>query len=454
VGVLYVLDEPSIGLHPRDNQRLVATLQGLRDLGNSVVVVEHDEEMIRAADYVLDVGPGAGRRGGQLVASGSVAQITRNSKSLTGAFLRGERRIPLPDARRSSERSLRVVQAERHNLQKIDVDFPLQTLTVVTGVSGSGKSTLVMEILKESVEAHLQGHKGSLRGCQRIQNLHEVRQLVVIDQSPLGTTPSSNPATYSKVFDPIREVFAGTEEARIKGFTRSRFSFNQGAGRCQACSGRGAVLVEMHFLSDLWVPCESCRGRRYNQETLAATYRGKNINDVLQMEVHEAAEFFANHKKISRILGVLDEVGLGYLKLGQSSTTLSGGEAQRVKLAAELARPSTGRTLYLLDEPTTGLHFADVEKLVSVFHRLVERSNTVVVIEHHLDVIKNADHLIDLGPEGGERGGQIVATGTPEELGAHKASHTGAFLRPLLQPTARRAPRRGKSIRVPAGGGS
>ncbi len=431
VGVLYVLDEPSIGLHPRDTGQLIDTLVGLRDLGNTVVVVEHDEDMIRAADYLVDLGPGAGIHGGRVTAQGTVKQVLRNKQSLTGSYLRGTQGIAIPERRRPGEKKIELRNARLHNLKDLSIQIPLHTLTVVTGVSGSGKSTLIMDVLRPNLESALKGEESAPVACKALRGLDHVDQLVVIDQSPIGTTPSSNPATYTKVFDPIRDVFAVTPDAKMKGFQKSRFSFNQGQGRCAACQGRGALLVEMHFLSDLWVECEACRGRRYNEETLAITYKGKNISDVLQMEVGEAREFFENHPRIQRILSVLDDVGLGYLKLGQSSTTLSGGEAQRVKLAAELARSSRGHTLYLLDEPTTGLHFADVEKLVKVFHRLVERDNTVLVIEHHLDVIKNADHLVDLGPEGGAGGGQLVIAGTPEQVADHATSHTGSHLKRL-----------------------
>jgi excinuclease ABC subunit A len=407
--------------------------------------------MIRSADHVVDLGPGAGVHGGRVMASGTPDQVEADAASLTGAYLRGERTIGVPAQRRVSDQFLKVRGATRNNLKGIDVAFPLGTLTAVTGVSGSGKSSLVIDVLQPAVEAAIQGRKLSDPGCKRIEGLEQVRQLVVIDQSPIGTTPSSNPATYTKVFDPIREVFAQTEEARMKGFKPVRFSFNQGDGRCEACQGRGAILVEMHFLSDLWVPCEACGGSRYARETLSVRWKDKTIADVLQMEVATALEFFSSLPKVKRILQVLDDVGLGYLKLGQSSTTLSGGEAQRVKLASELARPSIGRTLYLLDEPTTGLHFADVEKLVRMFHRLVERGGTVLVIEHHVDVIRNADWVVDLGPEGGTHGGSLVVAGTPEEVAAHDGSHTGRAL-------ARIAKRRGREpalLRVaPVGGGA
>ncbi len=443
VGCMYVLDEPSIGLHPRDTGRLIDTLQGLKALGNTIVVVEHDEELMRAADWIVDLGPGAGVHGGNVVASGPLATIEASRESLTGAWLRGDAAIETPAERRKGTGRLVVRGATCHNLKGIDVALPLGTLTALTGVSGSGKSTLLMEVVRPAVEALLRGEKLSEAGfkeagCKRIEGLDQVKQLIVIDQSPIGTTPSSNPATYTKVFDPIRAVFAATEEARMKGFTPVRFSFNQGDGRCEGCQGRGAVLVEMHFLSDVWTPCEACRGARYAAETLTVRYKGTHIADVLQMEVEQALAFFASHPRIKRTLQVLADVGLGYLKLGQSSTTLSGGEAQRVKLAAELARPSIGRTLYLLDEPTTGLHFADVQKLVKVFHRLVERGSSVLVIEHHLDVLKSADWIVDLGPEGGAGGGQLVIAGTPEQVAACAASHTGRALGPVLRGRASR----------------
>src|SRR5262249_26352839 len=393
--------EPAVGLHPRDTGRLIETLGGLRDLGNTIVVVEHDEEMIRSADHVVDLGPGAGVHGGRVIASGTPEQVERDGASLTGAFLRGEKRIEAPAQRRRGEWQLVVRGATRNNLKGIDVAFPLGTLTAVTGVSGSGKSSLVIDVLQPPVEAALPGKSIPDPGCKRIDDLEQIRQLVVIDQSPIGTTPSSNPATYTKVFDPIREVFAQTEEARMKGFKPVRFSFNQGDGRCEACQGRGAILVEMHFLSDLWVPCEACHGSRYAREALSVRWKDKTIADVLQMEVATALEFFSSLPKVKRILQVLDDVGLGYLKLGQSSTTLSGGEAQRVKLASELARPSVGRTLYLLDEPTTGLHFADVANLVRVLRQLVTAGNTLGGIEHPPHLIAAAGWGVDLGPAGG-----------------------------------------------------
>jgi len=446
-GCMYVLDEPSIGLHPRDTGRLIETLLGLKALGNTIVVVEHDEEMMRAADWIVDLGPGAGVHGGKVVASGPLDAIERSRESLTGAWLRGDAAIELPAERRRGRGHLAIRGAHRHNLRGLDVTLPLGTLTAVTGVSGSGKSTLVMEVLQPAVEAALQERKLADPGCRKIEGIHQLKQLIVIDQSPIGTTPSSNPATYTKVFDPIRALFAATEEARMKGFTANRFSFNQGDGRCAGCQGRGAVLVEMHFLSDVWTPCEACRGRRYSAETLTVHLKGKSIADVLDLEIGQALEFFAAQPKIRRILQVLVDVGLGYVKLGQSSTTLSGGEAQRVKLAAELARPSIGDTLYLLDEPTTGLHFADVQKLVQVFHRLVERGSSVVVIEHHLDVLKSADWIVDLGPEGGAAGGQLVVAGTPEQVAACAASHTGRALLPVLKGRASRARRTAEARR-------
>ncbi|MFO0985366.1 MAG: excinuclease ABC subunit UvrA [Planctomycetota bacterium] len=438
VGVLYVLDEPSIGLHPRDNARLIKTLEDLRDLGNTVVVVEHDRDMMRTADCIIDIGPGAGERGGELVAQGSVAEIERDDHSVTGAFLSGRRVIPVPEVRRQGNGGALVVRgARQNNLKGIDVAVPLGTLTVVTGVSGSGKSTLVMDVLRDSVARSLEGKKPRQDSVDRIDGLAAIGQLIVIDQEPIGITPASNAATYTKVFDSIRDVFAATSEARMRGFDKGRFSFNQPGGRCEACQGKGSILVEMHFLSDVWITCEVCGGQRYDRDTLSVTYRGKSIADVLAMEVSEATQFFQNYRRIHRILSVLDQVGLGYLRLGQSSTTLSGGEAQRVKLAAELSKTTGTATLYLLDEPTTGLHLADVEKLVRVLHDLVDRGNTVLVIEHHLDVIANADWVIDLGPEAGDEGGHVVVAGAPEAVATCHASHTGRFLKAMLRGAAR-----------------
>ena len=432
VGVLYVLDEPSIGLHQRDNRRLLATLTKLRDLGNTLVVVEHDEETIRAADHVLDVGPGAGVHGGEIVAQGSVADIEDEERSVTGDFLSGRRRIEPPEQRREPTGAVELLGAMEHNLKGVDVEFPLGVFACVTGVSGSGKSTLVNEILYKALAnavnrgKHRPGRHAGLKGVE------EIDKVIDIDQSPIGRTPRSNPATYTKVFDHIRQLFAATPEAKIRGYKPGRFSFNVKGGRCEACRGDGQIRIEMHFLPDVYVPCEVCKGRRYNAETLRVTYKGKSIADVLEMTVDEACEFFAPVPAISRRMDTLRDVGLGYIRLGQPATTLSGGEAQRVKLASELGKRATGKTLYILDEPTTGLHFADVEKLLRILHRLVDAGNTVIVIEHNLDVIRSADHVIDLGPEGGDGGGEIVAVGTPEEVARVEESYTGRFLRDLL----------------------
>ena len=436
VGVLYVLDEPSIGLHQRDNRRLLTTLEKLRDLGNTLIVVEHDEETIRAADHLLDVGPGAGVHGGEIIAQGSVEDVEAEERSITGQFLAGRRRIEPPDERREPAGSIRVLGASEHNLKGVDVEFPLGILTSVTGVSGSGKSTLVNEILYKALanavgrSKHRPGRHAGIRGVEGVD------KVIDIDQSPIGRTPRSNPATYTKVFDHIRQLFATTPEAKIRGYKPGRFSFNVKGGRCEACRGDGQIRIEMHFLPDVYVPCEVCKGRRYNAETLRATYKGKSISDVLEMTVDEACEFFAPVPAIARRMDTLRDVGLGYVRLGQPATTLSGGEAQRVKLASELGKRATGKTVYILDEPTTGLHFADVEKLLHILHRLVDAGNTVIVIEHNLDVVRSSDHVIDLGPEGGDGGGEIVATGSPEEIARVKTSHTGNFLRDLLPEVA------------------
>jgi len=432
VGVLYILDEPSIGLHQRDNRRLIRTLERLRDLGNTLIVVEHDEETIRSADHVVDIGPGAGEHGGHVVAQGTPEEIMEDPESLTGAYLSGRKTIPVPEFRRKpSGRYITVRGARENNLRDIDVRFPVGLFTCVTGVSGSGKSTLVNEILYRGVYERL-NHKHMNAGSHRdIEGLEHIDKVVIIDQSPIGRTPRSNPATYTGVFTPIRELFAQTPEAKKRGYRPGRFSFNVKGGRCEACSGDGIIKIEMHFLADVYVPCEVCRGRRYNDETLEIRYRGKNIAEVLEMTVEEALEFFENIPSLRSRLQTLYDVGLGYIKLGQPATTLSGGEAQRVKLAKELGRRSTGRTLYILDEPTTGLHFDDIRRLLDVLGRLVDAGNTVVVIEHNLDVIKSADHIIDLGPEGGDRGGLVVAEGTPEEVAA-SGTHTGRFLREVL----------------------
>ncbi|HEU5049755.1 MAG TPA: excinuclease ABC subunit UvrA [Gemmatimonadales bacterium] len=434
VGVLYILDEPSIGLHQRDNERLLETLRGLRDLGNTVIVVEHDEDTIRAADHVIDLGPRAGRLGGEVVAEGDVEAVLRHRDSLTGRYLRGELRVAVPPRRRAAEpsRRLRVVGARANNLRNLSVDFPLGVFTAVTGVSGSGKSTLVTDILYQGLARHLYRARVLPGEHDRIEGLDNLDKVIDIDQSPIGRTPRSNPATYTGLFTPIRELFTQLPEAKIRGYGPGRFSFNVKGGRCEACQGDGLVKIEMHFLPDVYVPCEVCKGRRYNRETLEVRYKGRSIADVLDLTVADALEFFASQRRIADKLELLNDVGLGYIHLGQAATTLSGGEAQRVKLAAELAKRDTGRTLYILDEPTTGLHFEDVRLLLEVLHRLVDKGNSVVVIEHNLDVIKTADWVIDLGPEGGDAGGTIVARGTPEQVAKVEASHTGAFLRRAL----------------------
>ncbi|RDV84198.1 excinuclease ABC subunit UvrA [Ammonifex thiophilus] len=432
VGVIYILDEPSIGLHPRDHDRLLKTLKGLRDLGNTVIVVEHDRDTILAADYVIDIGPGAGANGGEVVATGTPAEIMRHPTSLTGQYLSGRKSIPLCPRRRPGDRWLKLKGCRAHNLKGIDVAFPLGLFICVTGVSGSGKSTLVNDILYRALVRELHGARELPGPYDRLEGLEHLDKVINVDQSPIGRTPRSNPATYTGVFTEIRELFAMLPEAKVRGYKPGRFSFNVPGGRCEACRGDGIVKIEMHFLPDVYVPCAVCKGKRYNRETLEVKFRGKSIADVLDMTVDEALGFFENFPKIYRKLKTLQDVGLGYIKLGQPATTLSGGEAQRVKLAAELSRRPTGRTLYILDEPTTGLHFADVAKLLDVLHRLVDGGNTVIVIEHNLDVIKTADYIIDLGPEGGERGGEVVAVGTPEEIAAHPYSHTGRYLRRVL----------------------
>ncbi len=442
VGVLYILDEPSIGLHQRDNAKLIDTLRRLRDLGNTVIVVEHDEGTIRAADHVVDLGPGAGEHGGELVAQGTPTQIARQAGSLTGRYLNGKLSIPTPELRRSPRGELLVRGARQHNLKDADVSVPLGVFCCVTGVSGSGKSTLVNEVLYRAVANRL--HRARLRpgAHDRIEGLDQVDKIISIDQSPIGRTPRSNPATYTGVFDHIRDLFSRTKEARVRGYKPGRFSFNVKGGRCEVCRGDGQIKIEMHFLPDVYVPCEQCHGRRYNRETLEVRFKGRSIADVLEMSVEEAVEFFAHIPKINRRLQTLHDVGLDYIRLGQPATTLSGGEAQRIKLATELSKVATGDTLYILDEPTTGLHFADVQRLLEVLGRLVEAGNSVVVIEHNLDVIKSADRIIDLGPEGGDAGGEVVATGTPEQIAASTASYTGQFLRSLVEPAERPARRR------------
>ena len=436
VGVLYILDEPSIGLHQRDNDRLIATLQGLRDLGNTVLVVEHDEDTMRAADYLVDIGPGAGEHGGQVVAAGTVIEVMNCKNSITGQYLCGHRYIALPEARRKvGKECIEIRGAKENNLQNMTVKFPIGVLTVVTGVSGSGKSTLVNDILYKALSNRLHRTYHPVGSYKDIRGIDYVDKVINIDQSPIGRTPRSNPATYTGVFDAIRELYSQTPEAKMRGYKQGRFSFNVKGGRCEACRGDGIIKIEMHFLPDVYVPCEVCKGARYNRETLEVTYKGKSIADVLDMTVDDAVEFFASIPKIYRKLVTLQDVGLGYIRLGQPATTLSGGEAQRVKLATELARRSTGKTVYILDEPTTGLHAEDIRKLLYVLQQLVDAGDTVIVIEHNLDVIKTADHIIDLGPEGGSRGGKIVATGTPEEIAMVQDSYTGRFLGPVLERT-------------------
>ncbi|MBK8250893.1 MAG: excinuclease ABC subunit UvrA [Gemmatimonadetes bacterium] len=434
VGVLYILDEPSIGLHQRDNARLLDTLKQLRDLGNTVIVVEHDEDTIRAADHVIDLGPGAGKHGGHVVAEGSLQDIERAPTSLTALYLTGKRRVEVPTRRRpvDPQRVLRVHGARENNLRDLTVDFPLGTFIAVTGVSGSGKSTLVEEVLQKAVARHLH-HARVIPGAHdRVTGLDHIDKVIDIDQTPIGRTPRSNPATYTGIFTPVRELFAEMEESKIRGYGPGRFSFNVKGGRCESCQGDGLVKIEMHFLPDVYIPCDVCKGKRYNRETLEVRFRGLNISEVLDLTVEDALAFFENQPRIAPRLQTLNDVGLGYIHLGQSATTLSGGEAQRVKLATELSRRDTGRTLYILDEPTTGLHFEDVRLLLDVLHRLVDRGNTVLVIEHNLDVIKTADWIVDLGPEGGARGGAVVAAGTPEQVARVRTSHTGAFLKAIL----------------------
>ena len=433
MGVLYILDEPSIGLHQRDNDKLLGTLKHLRDIGNTLIVVEHDEDTMRSADFIVDVGPGAGSHGGEIVATGSLDEIVRNPRSITGQYLSGVKKIPVPSARRAGNgHQLKVLGAAENNLKDIDVDIPLGTLTCVTGVSGSGKSSLVGEVLNKTLLGKLNHARTRPGVCKCVEGMEHLDKVIDIDQSPIGRTPRSNPATYTGLFNDIRDLFASTADAKMRGYGPGRFSFNVKGGRCEACCGDGLVKIEMHFLADVYVPCEVCRGARYNRETLEVLYKGKNISQVLDMTAEEAVDFFENLPKIRRKAQTMVEVGLGYVKLGQSSTTLSGGEAQRVKLATELARVSTGRTIYVLDEPTTGLHAADVHKLIEVLQRLVDAGNTVLVIEHNLDVIKSADHIIDLGPEGGDQGGYVVASGTPEEVAAVEGSYTGQYLRSYL----------------------
>ena len=433
MGVVYILDEPSIGLHQRDNEKLIATLKKLRDLGNTLIVVEHDEDTMYAADHIIDIGPGAGVHGGEVIAEGTAEEIKKNPKSITGKYLSGEIKILVPERRRKGNKKyLEVIGATENNLKNVNVKIPLGVMTVVTGVSGSGKSSLINEVISKRLSNELNGANGRVGKCKEIKGVENLDKIICIDQSPIGRTPRSNPATYTGIFDLIRDIFAETSEAKARGYQKGRFSFNVPGGRCESCEGDGIVKIEMHFLSDVYVPCDVCGGKRYNRETLEVKYKGKNISDVLEMTVEEALEFFANIPKIKTKLQTLSDVGLGYIKLGQSSTTLSGGEAQRVKLATELCRKSTGKTLYVLDEPTTGLHMADVHRLINILQRLVDTGNTMIIIEHNLDIIKTADYIVDLGPEGGIRGGEIVATGTPEQVAKNENSYTGQFLKKLL----------------------
>ena len=433
MGVLYILDEPSIGLHQRDNDMLLKTMQDLRDLGNTLLVVEHDEDTMRAADYIVDIGPGAGVHGGEVVAAGTAEEVMNTPGSITGDYLSGRRKIPVPKERRTGNgKHLKVIGAAENNLHHIDVDFPLGTFICVTGVSGSGKSSLINEILYKKLGADLNRVKVRPGKHDRIEGEEFLDKVIDIDQSPIGRTPRSNPATYTGLFNDIRELFASTQDAKARGYGPGRFSFNTRGGRCEACQGDGLLKIEMHFLPDIYVPCEVCKGKRYNRETLEVHYKGKNIYEVLEMTVDEALPFFENLPRIYNRLKTLEEVGLGYVKLGQASTTLSGGEAQRVKLATELSKRSTGKTIYILDEPTTGLHSYDVQRLIDVLQKLVDAGNTVVVIEHNLDVIKTADYIIDLGPEGGDGGGTIVCTGTPEEVAQCERSYTGKYLKRML----------------------
>ena len=433
VGVAYILDEPSIGLHQRDNDKLLGTLKHLRDLGNSVIVVEHDEDTMREADFIVDIGPGAGEHGGEVVATGNAEEIMRNENSVTGAYLSGRIRIPVPEIRRKPTGWLKVLGAQENNLKNIDVKFPLGVMTCVTGVSGSGKSSLVNQIFYKRLARDLNRARTIPGRHKGIEGLEQLDKVINIDQSPIGRTPRSNPATYTGVFDLIRDLFAATPDAKARGYKKGRFSFNVKGGRCEACSGDGIIKIEMHFLPDVYVPCEVCKGRRYNRETLEVKYKGKNIYDVLDMTVEEAMHFFENVPSIRRKMETLYDVGLSYIRLGQPSTTLSGGEAQRIKLATELSKRSTGKTIYILDEPTTGLHFADVHKLTEILHRLTEDGNTVIVIEHNLDVIKTADYIIDIGPEGGDKGGTVIAEGTPEEVAESPVSYTGKYIKPMLE---------------------
>lgn len=432
-GVLYILDEPSIGLHQRDNEKLLFTLQRLRDLGNTVIVVEHDTDTMLAADHIIDIGPGAGVHGGEIIAEGTAKEVMENEKSITGQYLSGKRSVPVPEKRRKGNgKKLKVVGAKQNNLKNINVEFPLDKFICVTGVSGSGKSSLVNEILYKALASELNGAKTKPGKCKKIEGMEHLDKIIAIDQSPIGRTPRSNPATYTGVFTDIRELYSQTQEAKLRGYGAGRFSFNIKGGRCESCEGDGIIKIEMHFLPDVYVPCEVCKGKRYNHETLEVKYKGKSIYDVLEMTAEEGREFFANMPKIQRRMQTLCDVGLGYIKIGQPAPTLSGGEAQRVKLATELSKRSTGKTVYILDEPTTGLHAADVHKLIEVLQKLVDAGNTVIVIEHNLDLIKTADHIIDLGPEGGDGGGTVICEGTPEEIAGCENSYTGAFLKKIL----------------------
>ena len=431
---MYILDEPSIGLHQRDNERLIATLKKLRDLGNTVIVVEHDEDTMYAADQIIDIGPEAGVHGGNVIAQGTAEEIKKVPESITGQYLSGKKKIEVPKKRRKSNgKCIQIVKASENNLKNINVKIPLGQFVCVTGVSGSGKSTLINEILYKTVARDLNGANEKPGKCKEIKGLENIDKIINIDQSPIGRTPRSNPATYTGVFDSIRDIFASTNDAKLRGFDKGRFSFNVTGGRCENCNGDGLIKIEMHFLPDIYVPCEVCKGKRYNHETLQVKYKGKTISDVLEMTVEDALKFFENIPKIKNKIQTLYDVGLGYIKLGQPSTTLSGGEAQRVKLATELSKKATGKTLYILDEPTTGLHIADVHKLVDILQRLVDTGNSIVVIEHNLDLIKTSDYIIDLGPEGGEAGGTVVATGTPEKIVQVAESYTGKFLKPYIK---------------------
>lgn len=440
MGVLYILDEPSIGLHQRDNARLIKTLEHMRDLGNTLIVVEHDEDTMFAADYIIDIGPGAGVHGGQIVAQGTPQEIMDDEHSLTGQYLSGRKFIPVPlERRQPNGKWIKIIGAKENNLRNVTLKVPLGVFTCVTGVSGSGKSTLINEILHKSLARELHKSKQKPGSFRKLEGIEHLDKVIDIDQSPIGRTPRSNPATYTGVFDDIRDLFAQTNEAKMRGYQKGRFSFNVKGGRCEACRGDGIIKIEMHFLPDVYVPCEICHGKRYNRETLEVRYKGKNIADVLEMTVEDALEFFKHIPRIQRKLQTLHDVGLGYITLGQPATTLSGGEAQRVKLASELYRRSNGKTLYILDEPTTGLHIDDIDRLLKVLQRLVEAGDSVLVIEHNLDVIKTADHIIDLGPDGGSRGGTIVAEGTPEDVVRVKESYTGQYLAPVLERDRKRS---------------